>query len=141
MCQPRWAFTATLMLTAPGIWSVAANSNPYSEALWPANYSGRNAPYPSEDSDPAIVPLQVLLEAKQRAIADLEEFRQRRLTELHTLLAEQQKTYGPSHPAIADTKRSIEAVSGASPQIAALKSPTAERTLNRPPTPSGTSSV
>jgi uncharacterized protein involved in exopolysaccharide biosynthesis len=72
-------------------------------------------------SDPAVVPLQVLLEAKQRAIADLEEFRQRRLTELHTLLAEQQKTYGPSHPAIADTQRSIEAVSGESPQIDALK--------------------
>jgi len=72
-------------------------------------------------SDPAVVPLQGLLEAKQRAIADLEEFRQRRLTELHTLLAEQRKTYGPSHPAIADTQRSIEAVSGESPQIAALK--------------------
>jgi hypothetical protein len=37
-------------------WTVAANSNPYSEALWPADYSGRNAPYPSEDSDPAIAP-------------------------------------------------------------------------------------
>ncbi len=37
-------------------WSVAANSNPYTEALWPADYSGRNAPYPSEESDPAIAP-------------------------------------------------------------------------------------
>jgi YVTN family beta-propeller protein len=37
-------------------WSVAGNSNPYSEALWPANYSGRNAPYPAENSDPAIAP-------------------------------------------------------------------------------------
>src|SRR5262249_9441890 len=35
---------------------VAANSNPYSEDLWPADYSGRNAPYPSESSDPAIAP-------------------------------------------------------------------------------------
>jgi uncharacterized protein involved in exopolysaccharide biosynthesis len=85
----------------------------------PAAPPSRTAAAPP--SDPAVVPLQVLLEAKRRAIADLEEFRQRRLTELHTLLAEQQKTYGPSHPAIADTKRSIEAVSGESPQIAALK--------------------
>lgn len=37
-------------------WAVAANSNPYSEALWPADYSGRNAPYPSEESDSAIAP-------------------------------------------------------------------------------------
>ncbi len=37
-------------------WSVASASNPFSEALWPANYSGRNAPYPSENGDPAIAP-------------------------------------------------------------------------------------
>jgi uncharacterized protein involved in exopolysaccharide biosynthesis len=90
----------------------------------PAAPPSRTAAAPS--SDPAVVSLQVLLEAKQRAIADLEDFRQRRLSELHTLLAEQQKTYGPSHPAIADTKRSIEAVSGESPQIAALKQEQAE---------------
>jgi YVTN family beta-propeller protein len=37
-------------------WAVAANSNPYSEQVWPGNYSGRNAPYPSESSDPATAP-------------------------------------------------------------------------------------
>ena len=37
-------------------WTVAANSNPFSEALWPADYSGRNAPYPTEGSDPATAP-------------------------------------------------------------------------------------
>ncbi len=37
-------------------WTVAANSNPYSEQVWPGNYSGRGAPYPSESSDPAIAP-------------------------------------------------------------------------------------
>src|SRR5207302_7054480 len=37
-------------------WSVASNSNPYSEAGWPGNYSGRNHPYPSESGDPAIAP-------------------------------------------------------------------------------------
>jgi YVTN family beta-propeller protein len=37
-------------------WAVAANSNPYSEQVWPANYSARGAPYPSESSDPAIAP-------------------------------------------------------------------------------------
>ena len=37
-------------------WTVAANSNPYSEQTWPSNYSGRGAPYPSESSDPATAP-------------------------------------------------------------------------------------
>ena len=37
-------------------WAVAANSNNYSEQLWSANYSDRNAPYPSESADPATAP-------------------------------------------------------------------------------------
>lgn len=37
-------------------WDVAANSNPYSESEYNANYSGRNGPYPSESNDPAIAP-------------------------------------------------------------------------------------
>jgi YVTN family beta-propeller protein len=37
-------------------WVVASNSNPFSEQTWPANYSGRNAPYPSESDDEAIAP-------------------------------------------------------------------------------------
>ncbi|WP_079102368.1 bifunctional YncE family protein/alkaline phosphatase family protein [Streptomyces sp. TP-A0356] len=37
-------------------WTVAANSNPYAEQGWPANYSGRNHSYPSENNDPAIAP-------------------------------------------------------------------------------------
>jgi YVTN family beta-propeller protein len=50
-------FYANAEVSAQGWnWSTAANSNAYSEALWPANYSGRNAPYPSESSDPAITP-------------------------------------------------------------------------------------
>ena len=37
-------------------WTVAANSNPYAEQVWPGNYSDRGAPYPSESSDPATAP-------------------------------------------------------------------------------------
>ncbi|HEY8912191.1 bifunctional YncE family protein/alkaline phosphatase family protein [Lacisediminihabitans sp.] len=33
-------------------WVTSANSNPYAEQMWPANYSGRKAPYPSESADP-----------------------------------------------------------------------------------------
>ncbi|MGZ4654604.1 alkaline phosphatase family protein [Oryzihumus sp.] len=35
-------------------WVASATSNPYAEQQWPANYSGRKAPYPSEDADPEI---------------------------------------------------------------------------------------
>jgi YVTN family beta-propeller protein len=37
-------------------WVVAANSNPYSEQQWPANYSGRRGAYPSESPDDAVAP-------------------------------------------------------------------------------------
>ncbi|MGH8919102.1 MAG: bifunctional YncE family protein/alkaline phosphatase family protein, partial [Actinomycetes bacterium] len=37
-------------------WTVAANSNTYSEQLWASNYSHRGAPYPSESGDPATAP-------------------------------------------------------------------------------------
>ncbi|MDU7486063.1 MAG: alkaline phosphatase family protein [Cutibacterium avidum] len=33
-------------------WVSQANSNPWSEEMWPSNYSGRGAPYPSEHNDP-----------------------------------------------------------------------------------------
>jgi phospholipase C len=33
-------------------WVAQSNSNPYAEQMWPANYSGRKAPYPSENNDP-----------------------------------------------------------------------------------------
>jgi YVTN family beta-propeller protein len=50
-------FYANAEVSAQGWnWAVAANSNPYSEQVWPGNYSGRGAPYPSESSDPAIAP-------------------------------------------------------------------------------------
>jgi YVTN family beta-propeller protein len=50
-------FYANAEVSAQGWnWSVAANSNPYAEAMWPANYSGRKGTYPSETQDPAIAP-------------------------------------------------------------------------------------
>jgi YVTN family beta-propeller protein len=50
-------FYANAEVSAQGWnWVVAANSNPYSEQTWPANYSGRNHSYPSESNDPNIAP-------------------------------------------------------------------------------------
>jgi YVTN family beta-propeller protein len=50
-------FYADAEVSAQGwSWTVAANSNPYTEQLWPSYYSKRGAPYTSESSDPAIAP-------------------------------------------------------------------------------------
>ena len=50
-------FYADAEVSAQGwMWVVAANSNPYTESGWPANYSDRNYPYPSENGNPAIAP-------------------------------------------------------------------------------------
>lgn len=50
-------FYANAEVSAQGWnWGVAANSDPYAEQTWVANYSGRNHPYPSENHDPAIAP-------------------------------------------------------------------------------------
>jgi YVTN family beta-propeller protein len=50
-------FYADAEISAQGWnWTVAAGSPLYTESLWPSNYSGRGAPYPSEEGDPAIVP-------------------------------------------------------------------------------------
>lgn len=48
-------FYANAEISAQGWnWTVSGNSNPYTEAMWPSNYSGRGGTYPSEGSDPAI---------------------------------------------------------------------------------------
>ncbi|MGQ0507140.1 MAG: PCP family exopolysaccharide biosynthesis protein EpsV, partial [Myxococcaceae bacterium] len=72
-------------------------------------------------NDAEVNQLRFLIEAKRRAITDLEEFRSRRLTELQSQLAEQRVIYSAQHPTVTDTEQRISAFSKESPQIAALK--------------------
>jgi uncharacterized protein involved in exopolysaccharide biosynthesis len=65
--------------------------------------------------------LQVAVQSKRRAIADLEEFRRRRVSELQTRLQEQRVIFSENHPAVLDIQQSLEAVRQESPQVAALK--------------------
>jgi uncharacterized protein involved in exopolysaccharide biosynthesis len=65
--------------------------------------------------------LVVTIQGKRRAIADLEEFRRRRVTELQTKLQEQRATYSETHPAVLDTEQSLQAVRQESPQVAVLR--------------------
>ncbi|HMK72024.1 MAG TPA: hypothetical protein VK454_01720, partial [Myxococcaceae bacterium] len=60
-------------------------------------------------------------EGKRRAIADLEAFRQRRITELETRLLEVRALYAESHPAVADVLQSLNALRQGSPQVVTLR--------------------
>jgi uncharacterized protein involved in exopolysaccharide biosynthesis len=65
--------------------------------------------------------LKFLLRSKQRAIADLEEFRNRQLTELRTTLEQQRVIYNRSHPVILELEQRVEALQRDSPQLVQLK--------------------
>jgi hypothetical protein len=85
-------------------------------------------PYPSfapqaslGSGDQELLRLRVLLEAKRRAVRDLEEFRQRRLGELQAQLAEQKAVYAESHPVILNLRQSVDALGQDSPQLASLR--------------------
>ena len=75
----------------------------------------------SSEPDPELAQLKVSIEAKQRAISDLEEFRRRRLSELNASLAEKRATYTDDHPTIIDLKQTIASLSTESPQVQVLR--------------------
>jgi len=65
--------------------------------------------------------LRSLLEAKERAISDVEEFRRRRLAELQAQYDARRAVYSESHPEMVTLRRDVAALSLESPQIAALR--------------------
>jgi uncharacterized protein involved in exopolysaccharide biosynthesis len=81
----------------------------------------RIEPEVSARPDPDLEQVRSLLAAKRRAIADLEEYRRRRIDELQAQLAEQKATYAPAHPVIQSTQERLEALSKDSPQTASLR--------------------
>jgi uncharacterized protein involved in exopolysaccharide biosynthesis len=78
-------------------------------------------PHRSSEPDPELAQLKVMIEAKQRAITDLEDFRRRRLSELNATLAEKLPTYTENHPVIIDLRQTIAALSAESPQVLTLR--------------------
>ncbi len=61
------------------------------------------------------------LAAKRQALADLEEFRSRRLEELRAQLTQKELVYADKHPEVLITRKSIELLSQPSPQVEALR--------------------
>jgi hypothetical protein len=95
----------------------AASAAP--EALPPV--IGAPGPRRAAEPDPELAQLKVSIEAKQRAINDLEEFRRRRLSELNASLAEKSAIYTNNHPVIIDLNQTIASSSTESPQVQALR--------------------
>jgi hypothetical protein len=79
------------------------------------------APRRPAEPDPELAQLKVTIEAKQRAISDLEEFRRRRISELNASLAEKSAMYTENHPVIMDLRQTIASLSTESPQVQALR--------------------
>lgn len=65
--------------------------------------------------------LKSMLEAKQRAIKDVEEFRRRRLADLLAQLDEKRGVYSDAYPSIVNLQQDIAALSKESPQVAQLR--------------------
>jgi len=79
------------------------------------------APHPPPAVSEELARLRSLLEAKERAVADVEEFRRRRLAELQAQLDAQRAVYSDAHPTVMGLRQDIAALSRESPQVAALR--------------------
>lgn len=79
-----------------------------------------SAPRPRGPSE-ELVRLQSVLESKQRAILDVEEFRRRRVSDLQSQLDQARTTLADVHPKVIGLKRDIEAASRETPQLEALR--------------------
>jgi len=77
----------------------------------------------SEDSSPTRrgSELQLQVERKQRALAALVEARKRRISELQAKLEDLRAVYSETHPAVVDTRESLEALRKESPEIEAAQ--------------------
>jgi uncharacterized protein involved in exopolysaccharide biosynthesis len=72
------------------------------------------------DERSELAQLKLSIDAKQRAIDDLDTVRRRRLAEVQTRLIELRATYTENHPVIVDLQQTIAALSPPSQQVKAL---------------------
>lgn len=82
---------------------------------------GAARPLPRAQLSEDLVRLKSILDAKERAIRDVEDFRQRRLADLQAQLDAQSAVYSNAHPNIIALRQDIEALARESPQIASLR--------------------
>jgi uncharacterized protein involved in exopolysaccharide biosynthesis len=68
-----------------------------------------------------LVRLKSMLDAKERAIKDIEEYRRKKLVELQGQLDEKRGIYSDAHPVVTGLKQEIAARADESPQVAGLR--------------------
>jgi hypothetical protein len=66
------------------------------------------------------------LTAKKRTLADLEDYRRRRVQDLQAQLVQQESVYAEQHPVVVATRRSLDALSAPSPQLESLRAEVGE---------------
>jgi uncharacterized protein involved in exopolysaccharide biosynthesis len=71
--------------------------------------------------DPSLSRQRLQVVALRKAIAELEDVRRRRVSELNAALAEQTAMLGPGNPALLETREKIRALAGDGPELATLK--------------------
>jgi uncharacterized protein involved in exopolysaccharide biosynthesis len=77
--------------------------------------------------DPMLASARLDLMARRKEIADIEDARRKRLSELNATLAEQRATLGPSNAALLDTEEKIRELQADGAQLQLLKSEEQER--------------
>jgi uncharacterized protein involved in exopolysaccharide biosynthesis len=74
-----------------------------------------------KSNDEELVRLKAMVDAKERAIQDIEEFRRRQLANLQAQLDQKLSSLTDAHPAVIALRQDIEALSHDSPQIVSLR--------------------
>lgn len=90
-------------------------------ALTPDDQRLLREPVRRAPPSPELLAAQAKLETVQRNIADLEQSRSKRLSDLQATLAEERNTYGAAHPQIENTQQLITSMMTDSPQLISLR--------------------
>lgn len=88
----------------------------------PVGAAAPRAPTSDPTADQHLTELRVLIDAKQKALDQLDASRQQRVTQLQAKLEEQRAVYTDEHPAVTDTKQALEVAGHDSPQTQQLRS-------------------
>ncbi|TMA71635.1 MAG: hypothetical protein E6J67_22355, partial [Deltaproteobacteria bacterium] len=80
-----------------------------------------SVPAPPQSGGEELVRLKAMVDAKERAIQDVEELRRRQLADLQAQLDQRRAVFTDAYPAVIALRQDIEALSHDSPQIVKLR--------------------
>jgi uncharacterized protein involved in exopolysaccharide biosynthesis len=77
--------------------------------------------HPAAPPSEALAMLKAQLDAKERALRDMEDLRRRRLADAQAQLDEKRGVYSDAHPSVVALRNEVDSLSRESPQLAALR--------------------